>query len=69
MRTKLKLEWMAAGLALAAALVGCVGYVDGGGVGVIAPVPEVTVFGGYDHYHDVHVYSHRGFESRGFHRR
>lgn len=46
---------------------GCVGYVDDGGGAVVVgpPVPDVTVFGGvYDHGHDVHVYSHRGYQSR-----
>lgn len=51
-------------------LTGCVGYVgpDGGGGGVyVAPPgpPDVVIFGGdYDRAHDVHAYSHRGFESR-----
>jgi hypothetical protein len=59
-------------MALFFIVTGCVGYVDGGGgavvVGPPAPVVDVGVFGGdYDRAHDVHVYSHRGFESR--HRR
>ncbi|MGH7941730.1 MAG: hypothetical protein ACREE6_04975 [Limisphaerales bacterium] len=51
-------------------LTGCVGYVgpddDGGGaVYVTPPAPDVVIFGGdYDRPHDVHAYSHRGFESR-----
>jgi len=48
-------------------LTGCVGYVDGGGgVAVVGPPPpDVVVFGGdYDRGHDVHSYSHRGYESR-----
>jgi len=57
------------GIALLVALTGCVGYVgDGyGGATVIAPAPEVTFYGGgyYERGHDVRVYSHRGFESRG----
>jgi hypothetical protein len=47
---------------------GCVGYVDGGGGGAVyvaPPEPNVVVFGGdYDRGHDVHTYSHRGYESR-----
>ena len=47
---------------------GCVGYVDGGGGGAVyvsPPEPNVVVFGGdYDHGHDVHTYSHRGYDSR-----
>jgi hypothetical protein len=49
-------------------ITGCVGYVDGpsGGVAVVAPAPpDVVVFGGdYDHGHDVHAWSHRGYDSR-----
>lgn len=48
-------------------LTGCVGYVGpGGGDVYVAPPPvEVGVFGGvYDRGHDVHVYSHRGYDSR-----
>jgi hypothetical protein len=59
------------GLALLAALTGCVGYVDGGYVGggyggpVVVPGPSVYFWGGdYDRGRDVRVYSHRGFESR-----
>lgn len=47
---------------------GCVGYVDGGGGAVVVgppPPPDVFLFGGgYDRGRDVHVYSHRGYESR-----
>ncbi|SPE61592.1 hypothetical protein SBV1_730050 [Verrucomicrobia bacterium] len=59
------------GLALLAALTGCVGYVDGGYVGggyvgaVVVPEPGVYFWGGdHDRGRDVHVYSHRGYESR-----
>jgi hypothetical protein len=50
-------------------LTGCVGYVgpgDGGGAVVVSPPePDVVVFGGdYDRGHDVHAYSHRGYQSR-----
>ncbi len=56
------------GIALLGALTGCVGYVgDGyGGAEVIAPGPDVAIFGGgFERGRDVHVYSHRGFVSRG----
>jgi hypothetical protein len=53
---------------LVAVTAGCVGYVDPGpvyGGAVIVPEPEVYFWGGgYDRGHDVHVYSHRGGESR-----
>ena len=54
------------GVALLAALMGCVGYVDGGyGGAVVVPAPSVYFYGGgYERGHDVRVYSHRGFESR-----
>ena len=50
-------------------LTGCVGYVGpddgGGGVYVAPPEPNVVIFGGdYDRAHDVHDYSHRGYQSR-----
>ena len=48
-------------------LTGCVSYVrGGGGVAVVGPAPpDVVVFGGdYDHGHDVHSWSHRGYDSR-----
>lgn len=52
----------------AAIFSGCVGYVDDGGGAVVVvppPPPSVVVFGGdYDRGHDVHVYSHRGYQSR-----
>jgi len=54
-------------MALFTILTGCVGFVGpgGGDVYVAPPAPEVTVFGGvYEHPTDVHVYSHRGYESR-----
>jgi hypothetical protein len=55
------------GIALLAILTGCVGYVDGGGGVVAVPGPDVTIFGGgFERGHDVHYYSHRGEESRGF---
>jgi hypothetical protein len=45
---------------------GCVGYVDGGGVDVVAPGPDVYLFGGgYDRGRDVHAYSARGHASIG----
>ena len=53
---------MVLGLALAATVAGC--YVEGGGPVVVGgPV----FWGGpyYERGHDVHVYSHRGYESRG----
>jgi hypothetical protein len=52
--------------ALSAITSGCVGFVgggDGGGV-VVAPGPDVVLFGGYDRGRDVHSYSQRGSESR-----
>jgi hypothetical protein len=55
------------GIALLASLTGCVGYVDGGYYGgpVVVPGPSVYFWGGdYDRGRDVHVYSHRGVESR-----
>ena len=59
------------GIALLAALTGCVGYVDGGYVGggygdaVVVAEPDVYLFGGgYDRGRDVHDYSRRGGESR-----
>jgi hypothetical protein len=46
---------------------GCVGWVGGGGgygEVVVAPEPDVYLFGGgYDRGHDVRGYSHRGAES------
>ncbi len=55
------------GIALLAALTGCVGYVDGGYYGgpVVVPGPSVYFWGGdYDRGRDVHVYSQRGVASR-----
>ena len=56
--------------ALLVILTGCVGYVDGdgGGVAVVGPPPpDVVIFGGdYDRDRDVHEWSHRGHESRGY---
>ena len=58
-------------MALLTTLVGCVGYVGGGGGydgGVIVPVPgppDVVLFGGgFERGRDVHEYSRRGGESR-----
>jgi len=54
------------GIAVLSTLVGCIGYVDGGGAVVGVPGPEVTIFGGgFDRGHDVHDYSHRGAVSHG----
>ena len=65
------LTMMAGAFMFLVAFTGCVGYVDGGGYGgaVIAPVPDLYIFGGgYDRGYDEQRYSHRGFESRsGFH--
>ena len=58
---------MGLGAAVLALLTGCVGYVDGGyGAAVVVPAPDVYFWGGgyYERGHDVHAYSHRGFESR-----
>ena len=57
---------MGLGIALLAAFMGCVGYVDGGyGGAVVVPGPDMYVFGGgYERGPVVHGYSHRGFESR-----
>ena len=54
------------GIALVAALTGCVGYVDAGyGGAVVVPGPDVYFYGGgHERGHDVRVYSHRGVESR-----
>ena len=59
------------GIALLAALTGCVGYVDGGyvsggyGGAVVVAEPDVYLFGGgYDRGRDVHGYSNRGSVSR-----
>jgi hypothetical protein len=54
------------GIALLAALMGCVGYVDGGyGGAVVAPGPDMYLFGGnYDRGRDVHAFSQRGVASR-----
>jgi hypothetical protein len=56
------------GIALLAALTGCVGFVDGGGDyggAVVVPGPDFYFFGGgYDRGRDVHDYSHRGVVSR-----
>jgi hypothetical protein len=54
-------------LVVLAGLTGCVGWVGGGGgYGgvVVAPEPDVYLFGGgYDRGREVHDYSHRGAES------
>jgi hypothetical protein len=53
------------GIALLAALTGCVGYVDGGYGGTVVVAEPDVVFGGvYERGHDVHDYSHRGAQSR-----
>ena len=55
------------GIALLAALTGCVGYVDGGYYGgpVAVPGPDVYFWGGdYDRGRDMHAYSKRGAASR-----
>jgi hypothetical protein len=54
------------GVALLAALMGCVGYVDGGyGGAVVVPGPDVYFYGGgHERGGDVRAYSHRGVESR-----
>ena len=55
------------GMALVAALSGCVGWVDGGGGyggAVVVPGPDIYLFGGgYERGRDVREYSHRGFQS------
>jgi hypothetical protein len=58
---------MGLGIALLAALTGCVGVVDGGyGGGVVVAQPDLFLFGGgYDRGRDVQAYSQRGGESRG----
>jgi len=63
---------MGLGVALSATLMGCVGYVDGGGYGggdygatVVVPGPDFFGFGGfYEGGREVHSYSRRGYESR-----
>jgi hypothetical protein len=63
---KAKAVALVLGAGILAALTGCVGYVDGGGVDVVAPgPPDVVVFGGYDRGRDVHAYSIRGHASIG----
>jgi hypothetical protein len=54
------------GIALLAALTGCVGFVGGGyGGGVVVAEPDLYLFGGgYDRGRDVHGYSQRGSASR-----
>ena len=57
------------GGATLATFTGCVGYVDGGGGGVVdVGGPDVYVFGGrggWDRGRDVHAYSARGHASIG----
>jgi hypothetical protein len=57
---------MGLGIALLAALTGCVGYVDGGyGGTVVMPGPDMYYYGGYhERGPEVHAYSQRGYESR-----
>jgi hypothetical protein len=52
---------------LLAILTGCAGYADVGyGGTVVVPGPDVGFYGGfYDRGRDAHVYSDRGFRSRG----
>jgi hypothetical protein len=58
---------LAVGVIIVTVVTGCVGYVGPDGGGVVVPGPEVTVFGGgFERGRDVHVYSHRGYVSRGF---
>jgi hypothetical protein len=60
------------GMALAATLMGCVGYVGGGGYegdgyggAVVVPGPDFFGFGGFfEGGRDVRGYSHRGYASR-----
>jgi hypothetical protein len=53
------------GIALVAALTGCVGFVgEGYGGAVVVPYPEYVFGGSYERGREVHGYSHRGFESR-----
>jgi hypothetical protein len=55
------------GIACLTALMGCVGYVDGGygGGAVVVPGADVYLFGGeYGRGHEVHDYGRRGSESR-----
>jgi hypothetical protein len=54
------------GIALLTALMGCVGYVDGGYRGtVVVPGPDLYLFGGgYERGPEVHAFSQRGFVSR-----
>ena len=54
------------GILLLTAVMGCVGYVDGGyGGTVVVPGPDLYLFGGnYDRGRDVHAFSQRGFASR-----
>lgn len=51
-------------------LTGCVGYVEGGyGTAVVVPPPHVSFYGGYyERGPDVHIYSHRGYDSRHWRR-
>jgi hypothetical protein len=61
---------MGLGIALLAASMGCVGYMDGGYGGGYdggyVGAPDMYVFGGeYERGRDVHEYSHRGSVSRG----
>jgi hypothetical protein len=46
---------------------GCVGFVGPGGGGAVIVGPPVVFGGDYDRGHDVHDYSHRGYESRHWH--
>ena len=62
---------VALGIALLAALTGCLGFVGDGGDGgyyggeVVVPGPELYLFGGgFDRGRDAHDYGRRGHESR-----
>jgi len=67
-----KADWIkfGAGVALLAALTGCVGYVGPGGPDVVVGAPDVYVGGvwgdGFVGRDYAHGYSHRGAVSRGF---
>jgi hypothetical protein len=53
------------GLAIAFALSGCVGYVQGDGGGVVVNEPDEYLFGGYFGGGHDRDYGRRGAESRG----
>ena len=45
---------------------GCVGYVDDGGPGVVDTGSDMYLFGGYGWGHGAYGYGHRGATSRGW---